>query len=208
EIVVRHQDLASFVPQLVYHQDEPLADWTAVPMHYVSKLARENGTIVVQVGEGSDELFHGYRSYLSHARFRSRYWPALQLLPLPLRRTLARAALGVALRSGRGVAHAQALEEAAEGRLPFWGGAIAYQGALRRCAASSPARSSTGRSRGSSRRSRNGSAVNSGNRPAARSARRRSRSAASSTTTQSTGSGMRTARVAATGLSSSGTSTT
>ena len=132
EIVVGPQDLASFVPQLVYHQDEPLADWTAVPMHYVSKLARENGTIVVQVGEGSDELFHGYRSYLSHARFRSRYWPALQLLPLPLRRTLARAALGVALRSGRGVAHAQALEEAAEGRLPFWGGAIAYQGALKR----------------------------------------------------------------------------
>src|SRR5207302_8888339 len=52
EIVVRAEDLAAFVPQLVYHQDEPLADWTAVPMHYVSKLARENGTYVVQVVEG------------------------------------------------------------------------------------------------------------------------------------------------------------
>ena len=27
--------------------------------------------------------------------------------------------------------HAQAIEEAAAGRIPFWGGAIAYQGALK-----------------------------------------------------------------------------
>ena len=62
-------DLESFLPELIYHQDEPLADWVAVPLHYVSKLARDNGTIVVQIGEGSDELFHGYQCYISHARF-------------------------------------------------------------------------------------------------------------------------------------------
>jgi asparagine synthase (glutamine-hydrolysing) len=127
ELVVRSRDLEAFVPELVYHQDEPIADWTAVPMHYVSKLAREHGTIVVQIGEGSDELFHGYPAYWAHARFNTRYRRALRLVPSPL----ARAAASLAFRTGRGVPHAQALEEAAAGRVAFWGGAIAYQGSLK-----------------------------------------------------------------------------
>jgi asparagine synthase (glutamine-hydrolysing) len=127
EQVVTSADLERFVPQLVYHQDEPVADWTAVPMHYVSKLARESGTYVVQVGEGSDELFHGYPSYWAHARFHARYRRALRIVPAPL----ARAVAGLAFRTGRAIPHAQALEEAAAGRIPFWGGAIAYQGALK-----------------------------------------------------------------------------
>ena len=36
-------DLESFLPELIYHQDEPIADWVCVPLHYVSKLARDNG---------------------------------------------------------------------------------------------------------------------------------------------------------------------
>jgi len=131
EIVIDAGDLESFLPDLVYHQDEPLADWVAVPLHYVSQLARDNGTVVVQVGEGSDELFHGYQSYISHARFRTRYWPPFQRVPRPLRRGVSRAATSLARRFGRGIAHAQAIEDAAEGRMPFWGGAIAYQGELK-----------------------------------------------------------------------------
>jgi asparagine synthase (glutamine-hydrolysing) len=131
ETVMTAADLESFLPELVYHQDEPLADPTSVPVHYVSKLARESGTYVVQVGEGSDELFHGYDGYISHARFRQRYWPPFQRVPKPLRKALSKAALAAALRTGRFIGHAQVIEEAAEGRLPFWGGAIAYQGALK-----------------------------------------------------------------------------
>jgi asparagine synthase (glutamine-hydrolysing) len=41
-------------------QDEPLADPVCVPVYYVSKLARDSGVIVGQVGEGADELFCGY----------------------------------------------------------------------------------------------------------------------------------------------------
>jgi asparagine synthase (glutamine-hydrolysing) len=131
EMVMTAADLERFVPELVYHQDEPLADPTSVPVHYVSKLARDSGTVVVQVGEGSDELFHGYEGYITHARFRRRYWPPFQRVPRPLRKALSKAALAIALRSGRFLGHAQAIEEASEGRLPFWGGAIAYQGALK-----------------------------------------------------------------------------
>ena len=132
EIVIDSADLEAFVPELVYHQDEPIADWVAVPLHYVSKLARDSGTYVVQIGEGSDELFHGYQSYISHARFRTRYWPQVQRLPRGARLAFSRAATSLAHRFGRGVVHAQALEDAAAGRLPFWGGAIGYQGELKR----------------------------------------------------------------------------
>lgn len=53
-------DLLEFIPDMVHYQDEPIADPVCVPVYYVSKLARDNGVIVCQVGEGSDELFWGY----------------------------------------------------------------------------------------------------------------------------------------------------
>ena len=127
EVVIGAHDLESFLPELIYHQDEPLADWVAVPLHYVSKLARDNGTVVVQIGEGADELFHGYPGYHSHARFDSRYLPSLQRVPRPLRRAMSAGAGAFARRFGKFVGHAEALEQAADGRNSFWGGAIAYQ---------------------------------------------------------------------------------
>jgi asparagine synthase (glutamine-hydrolysing) len=53
-------DLVEFLPKMVHLQDEPIADPVCVPVYYLSKLARENGVIVCQVGEGADELFWGY----------------------------------------------------------------------------------------------------------------------------------------------------
>jgi asparagine synthase (glutamine-hydrolysing) len=131
EIVIDSNDLEAFVPELVYHLDEPIADWVAVPLHYLSKLAREDGTYVIQIGEGSDELFHGYQSYISHARFRTRYWEPFQRVPRPVRRALSRAVTEVSRRVGRGTVHAQAIADAAAGRQPFWGAAISYQGELK-----------------------------------------------------------------------------
>ena len=54
------EDLLNFLPDLIFYQDEPIADPVCIPVYYVSKLARDNGVIVCQVGEGSDELFCGY----------------------------------------------------------------------------------------------------------------------------------------------------
>src|SRR5207253_375194 len=95
------------------------------------KLARDSGTIVVQIGEGSDEIFHGYRLYADHVRMRRRWWEPLNAMPRPLRAAAGRAAIEVALRSGRGLMQAQVLASAADRQLPFWGGAIAYQGRLK-----------------------------------------------------------------------------
>src|SRR4051794_5290200 len=57
EVIIDGDDMRASLPTLLYHQDEPLADWTSIPQHYVSKLVRDSGTIVVQAGEGADELF-------------------------------------------------------------------------------------------------------------------------------------------------------
>ncbi len=56
-------DLLEFLPQMIKLQDEPIADPVCVPVYYVSKLARDNGVIVCQVGEGADELYWGYEHW-------------------------------------------------------------------------------------------------------------------------------------------------
>ena len=74
EVLIGEQEMLDFLPDLVFHQDEPLADPVCVPLYYVSKLARESGTIVVQVGEGSDEMFSGYDKYVKYLRLYERFW--------------------------------------------------------------------------------------------------------------------------------------
>jgi asparagine synthase (glutamine-hydrolysing) len=57
-----------------------LADPVCFPLYYVSKLARDNGTIVIQVGEGSDEQFIGYSNY---ARILQLYYKFGSIRKLP-----------------------------------------------------------------------------------------------------------------------------
>jgi asparagine synthase (glutamine-hydrolysing) len=131
EVIIDSSDLEDFLPEMIYHQDEPIADWVCVPLHFVSKLARSTGTIVVQIGEGSDELFHGYENYINQVRFRRRYWEPVQRIPSPLRRGVSWATSALARRVGRGYAHADFIADAANGRVPFWGGAISYKGEMK-----------------------------------------------------------------------------
>lgn len=51
-----------FIPDLVWHLDEPLADPSCIPLHFISKLAREHITVVLS-GEGADEILAGYGIY-------------------------------------------------------------------------------------------------------------------------------------------------
>ena len=60
EVAIRQQDALDFLPRMVELQDEPIADPVCIPVYFVSKLARDHGVIVCQVGEGADELFCGY----------------------------------------------------------------------------------------------------------------------------------------------------
>src|SRR5204862_6390347 len=62
EIVIDDRDVFGALPRLVWHEDEPIAHPSSVPLYFVSKLAREHVTAVL-TGEGSDELLAGYGKY-------------------------------------------------------------------------------------------------------------------------------------------------
>ena len=62
EVVITGADFFNELPRLIWHEDEPIAFPSSVPLYFVSALAREH-VKVVQTGEGSDELFCGYDRY-------------------------------------------------------------------------------------------------------------------------------------------------
>lgn len=126
EVEIGSRDLLDAIPGMVFHQDEPIADWVCVPLHYVSRLARRSGTIVIQVGEGSDEIFFGYPGYLHAFRDQARWYRMLRRLPGPARGAAYAAARGLALLLRRGGDRLELLRKAAAGEVPFWGGILAW----------------------------------------------------------------------------------
>ncbi|MBI4169311.1 MAG: asparagine synthase (glutamine-hydrolyzing) [Acidobacteria bacterium] len=142
EVEIGVKDLLDFMPELVFHQDEPIADWVCVPLHYVAKLARESGTIVIQVGEGSDEQFFGYETYLRAYRDHARCFAPIRRLPRPVRRMAYGAARGLAFLLGRGGDRLELLRKAAGDEVFFWGGAIAWTEREKRRLLSGSARAS------------------------------------------------------------------
>ncbi len=59
EVRIDREEFISFLPDFVRATDDPLADLAGVPLHFVSKLARQDVKVVLS-GEGSDELLAGY----------------------------------------------------------------------------------------------------------------------------------------------------
>jgi len=57
-------DYLSLVEKLVYHMDQPIGDFSIFPTYLVSKIAREKVTVVLS-GDGGDELFAGYDTYVA-----------------------------------------------------------------------------------------------------------------------------------------------
>lgn len=80
--VIGERDYFDSVPKAVWHQDEPVADPSAIALYHVAQLAREHVTVVLS-GEGADELFGGYRIYREPLALKPLAW-----LPLPLKRLL------------------------------------------------------------------------------------------------------------------------
>jgi len=113
-------DLLDFLPTMVRLQDEPIADPVCVPVYYVSKLARDNGVVVAQVGEGADELFWGYPAWKVYRNLQ-RY----DDLPVPS--ALKRAGVAVATRIGKGERReVEFLRRGGDDQPIFWGGAEAF----------------------------------------------------------------------------------
>ena len=128
EVVIDDGDVASYIPNLIEHQDEPTSDWTAIPQHFVTKLAHDTGTSVVQVGEGADEIFHGYKGYADHRRW---VVPFQRHVPHWAKQPLGDAAVWLTQRLGHGIRHGEAIYDAAASPIPYWGGALCFRGPLK-----------------------------------------------------------------------------
>jgi asparagine synthase (glutamine-hydrolysing) len=124
EVVIGHREVLDYLPRLLDHQDEPVADPVCVPLYYVSKLAADAGIKVIQVGEGSDELFMGYPPFLQTVRFHDRVTRPLSHLPRGVRAAIHGLA-GPALRAiGRRAGSWEELLHRSVDQHPFLGGAI------------------------------------------------------------------------------------
>jgi asparagine synthase (glutamine-hydrolysing) len=86
EITIGENDLIDFIPKLVYCQDEPLADWVCFPLYFAAKLAKDNGVPVIQIGEGSDEIFFGYDGYLDYFKLYQKIWQPYLKVPQIIRK--------------------------------------------------------------------------------------------------------------------------
>jgi asparagine synthase (glutamine-hydrolysing) len=122
EILIDVDDLVDFFPKLIFHQDEPIADPVCVPVYFVSKLARDNGVIVCQVGEGSDELFCGYPVWGEVLKWNS-LLPYFRTIPSFLRRLGLRS---LELAGKRGTGKYERLRRMHCGESIFWGGVEAF----------------------------------------------------------------------------------
>ncbi|MFQ5655652.1 MAG: asparagine synthase (glutamine-hydrolyzing), partial [Planctomycetota bacterium] len=120
ERILSADDLLEFLPEMVDLQDEPIADPVCVPVYYVSRLAREHGVKVCQVGEGADELFWGYPAW-KRALALERW----NRVPVP--RTLKRGGLAALRLLGRDqTRYYEWLRRGSAGEAVFWGGAEGF----------------------------------------------------------------------------------
>src|SRR5712691_727718 len=109
EVVVSPEEFFDALPRLIWHEDEPIAFTSSVPLYFVSRLAQEHVKVVL-TGEGADELFLGYPWYrvsVWNERLGRPYWhlvpqtlrekvsQAIQGLPKPVRRYAERSFLAL-----------------------------------------------------------------------------------------------------------------
>ena len=66
EIILSPGEYFSQLPQMIWHEDEPIAHVASIPLHKVCKLASQKVKVVL-TGEGSDELMAGYGKYAKTA---------------------------------------------------------------------------------------------------------------------------------------------
>ncbi len=109
ETVVTPTQFFGVLPRLIWHEDEPIAFPSSVPLYFVSRLARRQVKVVL-TGEGADELFLGYNRYrvtawnarmsrvysaIAPASVRDEVRRRVRDLPGPMRRYAERSFLGL-----------------------------------------------------------------------------------------------------------------
>lgn len=94
---------ADLLEKLVWHFDEPFGGPSAIPTYIVSQLAKKHVTVIL-TGDGGDEIFGGYDSYIERLKRRK-----LNLLPGLIRKTVSHGIGDLLPESARGKAFLQSL---------------------------------------------------------------------------------------------------
>ena len=126
EVLIGEEEMRAFLPEMVFHQDEPIADPVCVPLFYVSKLARETGTVVVQVGEGADEIFSGYDKYVRYLRIQERFWRHAERVPAKARRLASAVARPLMERTVKQRMAIELVRRLGADESLFWGSAVVF----------------------------------------------------------------------------------
>jgi asparagine synthase (glutamine-hydrolysing) len=82
EMSISPNQFSEFLPQYVWHMEEPVCQPPAIALYYISKLAREHVKVLIS-GEGGDEAFAGYETYRNNfwfERFKSLLGPVRGLV--------------------------------------------------------------------------------------------------------------------------------
>jgi asparagine synthase (glutamine-hydrolysing) len=127
EVLIDETDMMGYLDDLVYSQDEPISDWVCIPLYFVSKLAKDTGVTVVQVGEGSDEQFCGYDSYMAYLNLYRKFWtPYMSILPKAVRHKIGNAVLSLSSIAPGLDKITEVLGRAGNDQELFWSGANAF----------------------------------------------------------------------------------
>jgi asparagine synthase (glutamine-hydrolysing) len=79
-----NMDIQGAVEELAHYSDDPMADAGAIPVWFLSRMCRKEVTVALS-GDGADELFGGYNTYLADG-----YARKLRRIPMGLRKMAAR----------------------------------------------------------------------------------------------------------------------
>jgi asparagine synthase (glutamine-hydrolysing) len=80
--VISPEEFFHYLPRIIWHLDDPMADAAAVPLWFVAREASKQVKVVLS-GEGSDELFGGYSIYHQPGVVRAgEYLPVWSRVPL------------------------------------------------------------------------------------------------------------------------------
>lgn len=125
---IKPEDIANSLPLIINSFDEPMADATCIPIYFISQLAREQGAIVVQTGDGADELFSGYRSWLKYQRLYP-WYHRYNTFPTSIKKGISRL---VSETNDKASALREIFTRASHGQELFWGGAKAFKESTKR----------------------------------------------------------------------------
>lgn len=81
QLIIDVENSEDSIKEMVYFQDEPIADPVCIPVMLLSNKAKELGISVIQVGEGADEIFAGYDNFKTYYYVNKMFWSKFRIVP-------------------------------------------------------------------------------------------------------------------------------